>query len=209
MEYYNKKYFEWQKHMGEFGGKANLFMFEEFVRNTDVVVDFGAGGGYILNSLKCKKRIGIDINQAARYQAEKFGIEMFENSLKCKSDIADVIISDNALEHVKSPYSEICNLKRILKKDGKLVFVVPWERKGNKYIRDDINMHLYTWSPQNLGNLFKSAGYKVKKIDIIRHTWPPNYENIYNHFGRKIFDVTSKLYSKINGIYQLRIVCKK
>lgn len=42
---YDKKYFDWQKTIGEFGGKANLFKFEDNIKNTDTVLDFGCGGG--------------------------------------------------------------------------------------------------------------------------------------------------------------------
>lgn len=42
--YYDKKYFEWQKRAGEFGGVANLFKFEEYISKNSDVLDFGCGG---------------------------------------------------------------------------------------------------------------------------------------------------------------------
>lgn len=209
MKHYNSKYFAWQKSMGKFGGKANLFKFEKFIKETDTVVDFGSGGGYLLNNLNCERKIGIDINEVARAEGKRMGIEMVESAEICEDNIADVIISESALEHVESPYIELCKLKKILKNNGKIIFVVPWEKSQTKYVKDDINMHLYTWNPQNLYNLFKFAGYKVEKIDIIRHTWPPYYEKVYKYFGKDMFDLISKIYSRINKTYQLRIVCKK
>ena len=44
LKYYDKKYFDWQKSVGEFGGKANLFKFEEYISETSDILDFGAGG---------------------------------------------------------------------------------------------------------------------------------------------------------------------
>lgn len=45
--YYGEKYFEWQKAVGEFGGRANLFKFEKYIKENDNVLDFGCGGGGI------------------------------------------------------------------------------------------------------------------------------------------------------------------
>ena len=65
--YYNEDYFnDYQKKIGEFGGKANLFKFEEHIKNTDNVLDFGCGGGFLLSNLDCKYKAGIEINSIAR-----------------------------------------------------------------------------------------------------------------------------------------------
>lgn len=38
--------------MGEFGAKIKLKMFfEKYICSTDTVVEFGSGGGYLLNQL--------------------------------------------------------------------------------------------------------------------------------------------------------------
>ena len=81
MEYYNNDYFDWQKNIGAFGGEANLFKFENFISPSDNVVDFGAGGGYLLNHIKNHNKIGIEINDVARSNAEKFGLKMVANIL--------------------------------------------------------------------------------------------------------------------------------
>ena len=43
-EHYNADYFKWQQSLGEFGGKANLRIYEEFIRPEHRIFDFGAGG---------------------------------------------------------------------------------------------------------------------------------------------------------------------
>lgn len=43
--HYNAEYFEWQRRVGEFGGKANLFKFEEYIEDNSDILDFGCGGG--------------------------------------------------------------------------------------------------------------------------------------------------------------------
>lgn len=45
--HYNAEYFEWQRRVGEFGGKANLFKFEEYIEEGNNILDFGCVWGGI------------------------------------------------------------------------------------------------------------------------------------------------------------------
>ena len=61
-EQYKAEYFNWQREVGKFGGKANLFKFRDHIKATDRVLDFGCGGGFLLEQLNCAQKVGIDIN---------------------------------------------------------------------------------------------------------------------------------------------------
>ena len=75
-----------------------------------------------------------------------------------------------------------------LKSGGKIVFVVPNEKK-NKYKENDINFHLHTWSEMNIGNLFTHAGYKVLKVEEIKYKWPSNFIKVRKFFGKELFNI--------------------
>ena len=77
--HYSEDYFKWQSQIGVFGGIANKLKFESFVKPTDFVIDFGAGGGFLIENIRCAKKIGIEINSSARSIAEKRGVPMKEN----------------------------------------------------------------------------------------------------------------------------------
>ena len=63
MSHYDDKYFEWQKQIGEIGGILNKFKFEEHIQNDNItLMDFGCGGGYLLNNFNVKKKIENIIN---------------------------------------------------------------------------------------------------------------------------------------------------
>lgn len=63
---YGDQYFRWQRKIGEFEAKVGLYKFSKFVKPDDRVIDFGCGGWYMLRSLNCKDRIGIEVNESAR-----------------------------------------------------------------------------------------------------------------------------------------------
>ena len=43
-KHYNKKYFDWQSPIGDFGGWANQSKFIEYISINSKVLDFGCGG---------------------------------------------------------------------------------------------------------------------------------------------------------------------
>jgi SAM-dependent methyltransferase len=206
-EYYDKKYFSWQKNIGEVGGWASLIKFEKFIKPTDNIIDFGCGGGYLLKNIKCREKIGIEINPTARKQAKENGIKTVTSANNIDNNWADVIISNNVLEHVENPLIELKILYKKLKKGGKIIFVVPCESIYLKYTHNDINQHLYSWSPLALGNLFAKVGFKIYECRPFFHKWPPYYEMVSKLFGRKIFHLLCFVYGRMSAdITQIRII---
>jgi SAM-dependent methyltransferase len=206
---YDRRYFDWQKGIGEFGGIANLFKFENEISQPDTVLDFGCGGGYLLNNITCKRKMGIEINESAREEAQKNGVEAYESFNNLEDSYIDIIISNHALEHVTSPFETLKSLYPKLRSGGKIIFVVPHQDTNEEYDPNDPNNHLYTWNQQTLGNLFRHAGYKILKVEAIQHQWPPNYKEIFAKYGEEEFHKQCKEYAKKNNNYQIRIVAQK
>ena len=84
---YNNEYYNWQKQIGIIGGKLNKFKFEKEVKETDVLMDFGCGGGYLLKELICKEKHGVEINPAAAKESRKNKIKIFKSSSTLKKII--------------------------------------------------------------------------------------------------------------------------
>ncbi|HEV7621856.1 MAG TPA: class I SAM-dependent methyltransferase [Flavisolibacter sp.] len=209
MSYYNSKYFQWQQKAGELAGKANLFFYKSFIGINDNVLDFGCGGGYLLSQIQCKSKLGIEINEEARKHASMNGVKTMEKTYHCSNDWADVIISCHALEHTFDPLSELKNLYPKLKVNGKIIFVVPYERKVH-YKPNDVNQHLFTWSEMNLANLFTCAGYKVLQVKEFHHRFLPSSAFIMKYFGIKGFHFVSRIYGFFSrDITQIRVIAAK
>ena len=206
---YRKKYFDWQKDIGLIGGILNKFKFEKYIKKEDTVIDFGSGGGYLLKNINCKEKKGIEINPIARKNASNLGIKSVSSINKIKDNYANVIISNHALEHVKCPLDILKKLKLKLKKNGRIIFVVPHQGPKEKFKLNDINQHLYTWNPLTLGNLFKEAGFNIIEVKNIRYTWKPSFYKVYKVFNKKLFDGLCKIYSLYKNNYQIRIIAKR
>jgi SAM-dependent methyltransferase len=208
LPYYDEKFFEWQRKTGEFGSIAELYKFKKYIKPSDNVIDFGCGGGFMLKALNCSGKIGIEINNAARNFAYEIGIATVKDAGEIEDEWADVIISDNALEHTLSPFDELKKLFSKLKSGGKIVFVVPHEKKM-PWKPNDINQHLYTWSPLCIGNLFVTVGFRVEEISNLP-LLPPGARPIWKYFGFRVFFIAGKIYTALAGQWsQIRIVATK
>ena len=208
--FYNDRYFAWQKDVGVFGGWANITKFFNYIHSTDKVIDFGCGGGYLLKNLKCKEKIGIEINKSAIETAENNGITVCSNIDDIEDNWADIVISNNALEHTSDPLSVLRQLRLKIRDKGKAVFIVPCDSIKMKYQENDMHRHLYSWSPSNLGNIFNEAGFTVIESKPYMHKWPPRYTSIAKYFGRNIFELSCRLYGHLNRKWiQVRIIAEK
>lgn len=208
--HYQNKYYFWQKSIGEFGGRANLAKFASYIHSDDKIIDFGCGGGFLLANIVCREKIGVDVNQAAIKAVKQKGMKAYRSLAQVSDNWADLVISNSALEHVDQPLREVQLIYRKLKSGGKAVFVVPCESVANSYFAKDINQHLYSWSPMNLGNLFYKAGFKIVEVKPYYHKWPPYYNLIRRLIGWELFDYVCRLYGFVNRkLVQVRIVARK
>lgn len=200
ISHYQESYFEgYQKEYGEIGGTANKFMFEKHISPNDCVLDFGCGGGFLLKQLACREKIGIEINPVARQYCNNVnGIACYENLDFVKDESIDTIISSHCLEHTPNPFELVANMFRKLKPAGKIVIVVPLESMSYKWIPTDINKHLYSFSPMNLGNILQGIGFTDVSTEVILHKWIPRYNTVLKLFGFNTAHHLSSLYGHIN-----------
>lgn len=206
---YSEDYFNWQKDIGVFGGIANLFKFAPFISTQDNVLDFGCGGGFLLDQIECSDKVGVEISDIAREYAKSRGLAVYKHISDVPDEFATVIISNHVLEHVECPLESVKALYSRLALFGKIIFVVPHQSPNEKYRADDKNQHLYTWNPQTLGNLFKAAGYQNIFVDVIRHKWPPNYARLHALLGQRGFDWVCRAYAIYKHNYQIRIIAER
>lgn len=208
--HYDDQYFAWQTSIGEFGGWANQSKFSNYISLDSKVLDFGCGGGFLLKNLNCAKKIGVEVNPAAVETARKHGIEVYNRVDDVPDEYVDVVISNNALEHTLQPLEELKSLYRKLVPGGMIVLVAPCESISYGYRPNDVNHHLYSWSPMCLGNLFSEAGFSVIESKPYIHKWPPKYRLIASWGGRALFNLACRIYGRLErSWFQVRVVAEK
>ena len=184
--------------------------FNKEIKPTDRVLDFGCGGGYLLKQIPCAERIGVEINPDAIKVARDNGIHVVSDTNAIPRETVDIVISNHALEHTQNPLVELQQLHRILVPKGKIVIVVPCENISNRYEAGNINYHLYSWSPMTLGNLLNEAGFTVVESEAYIHKWPPGHRTIARLGGRRIFDLSCRIYGRLaRRWFQVRAVAVK
>lgn len=207
-----EEYFDWQQEHGHLNGQLQARWFSRFVHPTNTVIEFGCGGGYLVHALDCARRIGVEINPVAREHSLRLGLECFPDLRDVPERIADVAISNHALEHVPSPIDALRQLGSKLKPDGVLLLCVPIDdwRRHSRFDPNERNHHLYTWTVQLLGNMLCEAGFEVHDTDItmITFAWPPNYHMLHKRLPPPLFDALCKLWAVARLQRQLFAVAK-
>ena len=155
--------------------------FAAFVRPSDTVLDFGCSSGELLLSLPAAQRIGIEVNAVTRAEAVQAGLRVFDSLDAVPDQTVDVAISNHVLEHVLSPYRELCQLRRVLRPTGRLVICVPADdwRNAWRWQTGDPNHHVFAWTPLTLGNLLTEAGFTPVFVRMHQRAWPPKYEQLH------------------------------
>jgi SAM-dependent methyltransferase len=195
-------YFAWQSGGGDFAGRINSHKFSHLVRPEHTVLDFGCGGGFLLRNLTCARRIGVEINPVAREFANGGPIECYAAVDEVPDGIADVIVSDHALEHVPFPIGALRELKPKLGARGVLAACVPhnnyWEDR--RYDPKDPNHHLHSWTCQTFGNTLTEAGYEIVSIANRTHAWPGRWTvACYGRLPLWLFDFICQSYGLATG----------
>jgi hypothetical protein len=95
-------------------------------------------------------------------------------------------------------------MKRKLKPGGMLVLVLPIDdwRAQRRWDPNDINHHLYTWTPMNLGHLLSEAGFRPEEMRVIRQTLMRGF-HLFAKLPEPIFTGICSLYSRLRHRQEL------
>jgi SAM-dependent methyltransferase len=185
-------YFRLQGQSGSMKGELQARKFAPYVKAKDTVIDFGCGGGFTLAALRCIRRIGVEPNPHAQTAVRENGIESYASLAEVPDAVADIAITNHALEHVPYPIEALRQLKMKIKPGGTLVICLPMDdwRAQRRYNPEDLHHHLHAWNPQLLGNTLVEAGFEVSpaSIAILTYCWPPKYYLFYRRLPLLVFN---------------------
>ncbi len=156
-------------------------MIEESSEGT--ILDIGSADGtftnVILQKSKTKKIIGIDVLKKSvdwankHWNSKKLKFQLGDaHKLDFKSNTFDAVVALEVLEHVKNPQKVLGEIKRVLKKGGYAVFLVPsdsilfkiiwffWTKSRGKIWQDT---HIQTYRNDYLVKISRGVGFKIEE----------------------------------------------
>ena len=128
------------------------------------ILDFGAGSGVNLDMLE--KYGLVDVHEQNRYakkiiQKKHKKIKNLYSTLKIKKNFYDLILVADVIEHIKKPKNLLKDLKKFLKKDGRILITVPaYQFLFSK--KDEVLGHYRRYNKKLLKN--EVDGFKIENI---------------------------------------------
>lgn len=139
-----------------------------YIRPSDRVLEYGVGFGWNLSSIECAEKTGFDLTPGLREFVEAKGIRFASDHSQLQPGGYDTVLAHHVLEHVTQPLDSLKRLAGFLKRTGRLLIFVPFERerKYRRFRADDRSHHLFSWTPVSLRNLVVASGLRVEQLAV-------------------------------------------
>lgn len=173
---------------------------QPFIKETDVVLEYGVGTGYNLANLHCREKVGFDVADYCREKVEPMGIYFTSDprELKTWEGRFDIIICHHVLEHIPNPTMVLSRLRRLLKPTGRLLLFIPFDsqRRFRSFSPNEPDMHLFSWNLQSISNLVLALSFDIHEVKLR----PSGYERFLAPLAKLGFG------SYKAGLWLLRLV---
>jgi 2-polyprenyl-3-methyl-5-hydroxy-6-metoxy-1,4-benzoquinol methylase len=185
------------------------------------ILDYGCGLGFFLDIAKKQGAItyGSEVNKYCNIILKKKNIPNI-NIDNFKRNYFDIITLWTVLEHIPNPKNLLRNLKKIIKKNGKILILVPnIESLSARILREKCSMfsgeqHINFFSASTLTKILHAVGFKIEHLETVISDLGSinNYLNYYDPYfdsakDLKIFNVNYINKKKLG--YILLCIAKK
>lgn len=191
-QFYTYQWFEWNAPLKKIQAKHRLSKIAKQLHKGQKLLDFGCGHGYLVNEAARKgiKSYGFDFGIDNIIQSDTH-ILTYGNDFEAYQETDfDVITLWHVLEHVIDPNQIVNQLKKRLKKGGKLIISVPnSDSLGFKICKEKWSwcqqpfVHVHHYNSKNLRIILENNGL----ITLYTKTYDTWDGNIYDIIMQKIF----------------------
>lgn len=186
----------------DFGRRWQSRYFQPYCGPDKTVLDFGCGDGTILRELAAARKLAVEVNPFCVARIGELNatasvpITVHADITAVGSGLVDVLVSNHSLEHVPEPWRTLAEFRRVLRPNGVLILVTPFDdwRMGTwrAWSPGDRQNHLYTWSPMNIGNLLTEAGFHVQESRLRSVAWSPRIFWVHRLLGATAFSLACR-----------------
>lgn len=174
------------------------------------LLEIGCGNGFFLEEIKkmgINNFFGIEPSKDAVAKAKpgikkKIKIDILKSGI-FKNDSFDIICCFHTLDHIIKPDLFIKETFKLLRKKGKVFFVVhnvdsiSVRLFGDKSPIIDIE-HIYLFNRQTLPQIFQKNGFRIVKVFDIKNRYPLNYWVKMSPFPKTIRLFLNKTFDILN-----------
>ncbi len=141
---------------------------QRYVRESDTVLDLGAGRCEFINAIHCREKIAVDLNPDVKAFARDALVVVTSSVDLTAVDPAsvDVVFSSNFLEHLSGKTAVLSTLEechRVLRPDGTLIVLMPNIRYLHGRYWDYFDHHT-PLTHFSLGEALKLTGYRLERV---------------------------------------------
>lgn len=179
------------------------YFLQKFIHKNDVVLDMGAGYCEFINTIKCRKKIAVDINpdtkEFASGDVKVIATSALNVPAKYNSTV-DVVFMSNFLEHLESKSEVLSVLEKaftLLKKGGKLILIQP----NIDLVKEsywDFSDHRVALNTKSIKESLEITGFTVDTL--IKRFLPYTTKKINLPFGRLLLKIYLKVPSYIRPL---------
>jgi SAM-dependent methyltransferase len=191
----------------DFGRRWQSRYFQPYCGPDKTLLDFGCGDGTILRELPAARKLGVEVNPHCVARIKELNatvpvpIVMHADIAEVGSGTVDVLISNHCIEHVPEPWHTLAEFRRVLRPEGLLVLITPFDdwRIGawREWSAGDRQNHLYTWSPMNIGNLLTEVGFHVRESRLQSVAWSPRIFWVHRLLGDTAFGLACRVLAAV------------
>lgn len=172
------------------------------------ILDFGCGIGQSIASVP--NAFGWDLSKESRIICRKRGITVFNELVDVPADSFDLVFSRHTLEHVPDPPRYLDDARRFAKQGGRLRLVLPAkERTTITTEQDEMNLHLYCWTPQTIVNLLHVTGWQAEAVAYTPYGGYTKMLPIYKALGAAAYRVACQAAARLFGTVELTVTARK
>lgn len=170
---------KWKKILKKIWHRINGQYIDEMISQAEGrVLDIGCGNGYFLLPLTQKgcEVYGIETNPKSVKICKEMGLNVFCTTLeeaKFPDEFFDTVIMSQVIEHLPSPKNSLKEIRRILKRGGKLYIFCPNAESylskffGKYWHGWHIPFHFYAFTEETIQKFAEQTGLVVKKTKAV------------------------------------------
>jgi len=140
---------------------------QRYISRNSSILDLGAGYCTFINNIKAKEKHALDIFDELKQYANEDVITHNTSSANMKGlkqGHFDVVFASNFFEHLKKEDLNLTlkEIRRVLKKNGRLILIQPNFKYGYKNYFDDYT-HETIHTDASMADMLKGFGFKIEK----------------------------------------------